>query len=294
MQDALFAFVAPCYGAGLQVGGVFFGVFEILLNEVRLCAFEDEEAHEVEVVADGEASVEGELEAVAGGEACAEVVAAHLEVVGSGTAQRNGIEGEVVGEGCLAALPLGVEACTETGGFGDEGKVAWCVLVVLVVVVDVFDVLVEADVEFPLVGELALDGADSSAQVEFANGGVFRGEVEEHVEVEAVVGAWAFPEIEVVEVVAVVEADVEIGDVAEEAFFGVGMCGADVVDVAVACAYLKAIGHGLFALACVEGVHPKHLAGDDAVKASYGVCEGAEKFTHYTFGTSLGVVEEDV
>ena len=82
LEDALFAFVAPCHGAALQVGGVFFGVFEVLLDEAGFGAFEDEEAHEVEVVADGEASVEGELEAVAGGEACAEVVASHGEVVG--------------------------------------------------------------------------------------------------------------------------------------------------------------------------------------------------------------------
>ncbi len=199
-----------------------------------------------------------------------------------------------MGEGCEASLALCVESGSETGGFGDEWEVSGCVFVVFVVVVDVSDVLVETDVEFPLVGQLALDGADASAQVEFAYGWVVGGEVEEHVEVEAVVGSWTFAEVEVVEVVAVVEVDVEKGYVAEESSFGVGVGGPDVVDVAVAGPDLEGVGHGLLTFAGVEGVDVEHFARDDAVESSDGIDEGAEKFAHHAFGSSLGVVEEDV
>lgn len=75
--------------------------------------------------------------------------------------------------------------------------------------VDVFDVLVEAEVEFPLMRELVLKGADASTDVEFADGGLVGGEVDEGVEFEVVVGSRTFPFVEVVEVVAVGEAEID-------------------------------------------------------------------------------------
>ena len=49
-------------------------------------------------------------------------------------------------------MPLYVESCTKTGSFGDNGEVARFLVSVFAVVVDVFDVLIEAEVELPLVG----------------------------------------------------------------------------------------------------------------------------------------------
>ena len=53
-----------------------------------------------EVIANGKATVEGELKAVADGGACAEVVTAEGVVVGCAASEGHGGEHEVVGEGC--------------------------------------------------------------------------------------------------------------------------------------------------------------------------------------------------
>ena len=234
------------------------------------------------------------LEAVAYGEACAEVVAAHGEIVGGGSSEGYGGEHEVVGEGVGCALPLGVEACSKTGGFGDDGEVAGGLLVVIAVVVDVFDVLIEADVKFPAVGQLPLDGANASADVEFAHGGVVGVEVDEGVDVEVVEGAGCLAKVEVVVVGAVVEADVEIGDMFVVALACMGMDGADVADVAVSEAYLEGVGLRCFFLASIEAIDSKHFSREDAMQSAYGIEEGADDFSHHTPCACLAVVEKDV
>ena len=160
--------------------------------------------------------------------------------------------------------------------------------------VDVFDVLVEAEVEFPLMRELVLKGADASTDVEFADGGLVGVEVDEGVEFKVVVGSRTFPFVEVVEVVAVGEAEIDVGDGLVIAHACPWMDRCAVVDVASARADLEGVGHGFFFLACIETVDPEHLARHDAVDAAHGVEEGADDFADNTLGTLLGVVEEDV
>ncbi len=187
-----------------------------------------------------------------------------------------------------------MEACTEAGCFGDEGEIAWGLAVGGAVVVDETDVLIEADVEFPLVGQLSLDGADATAQVEFAYGGVVGGEVDKGVEVEVVKGARGFAKFEVVVVVAVGEVEVEIGDVLLVALLGVVMDGSHIVDETVACSHLETVWFGGFLLASVEAVDVEHLARKHTVDASHGVEGCADDFAHDAAEACLGVVEEDV
>ena len=260
LQDALFAVVAPGVDAVGKDSLVADGVADVAVEFLGVGSFHDEEAHEVEVVADGEVAVEGELEFVAHGEACAEVVAAHGVVVGCAASDGYGGEHEVVVEGVDAALMFGIESCSETGGFGDDGEVACCFGTDVAVVVDVFDVLVEADVEFPLMGQLPLDGADASADVEFADGGVVGVEVDEGIDVEVVVGAGGLAEVEVVVVGAVGEANVEVGDVLADVSAHLGMRVSDVVDVAVAQTYLEGVGFRLFFLAGTEAIDVEGFA----------------------------------
>ena len=69
-----------------------------------------------------------------------------------------------------------------------------------------------------------------------------------------------------VEVVAVVEANVEEGDVFEKAFsLHVGMDGSYFVDVSVAQPYLETARFGGFFFARMEAVDPKHFSRQDAV-----------------------------
>ncbi len=187
-----------------------------------------------------------------------------------------------------------MEACTETGCLGDEGEIARSLIVSIAVVVDETEVLIEADVEFPLVGQLSLDGANATSKVEFAHGGVVGGEVDKGVEVEVVEGACGFAEFEVVVVVAVGEVEVEIGNVVLVALKGVVMDGSHVVDEAVADAHLETVWLGGFLLAGVEAVDTEHLARKHAVDAAHGVEGCAEDFAHDTAEACLGVVEEDV
>lgn len=127
------------------------------------------------MVAEGEVAVVEEFEAVTEREACAEIVAAQGVVVGCAAAKGDGCELEVVFEGDGSAVSLGMKSCAEAGRFGDDGEVSCGLVGVGAVVVDVFDILVEADVEFPAVGKLSLDGADAPDDVEFANGGMVGG-----------------------------------------------------------------------------------------------------------------------
>ena len=294
LQDGLLAFVAPGVDAIDEVLLVVFGVVDDVLQGGGVGSFQNEEAHEVELIAEGDVAVPDEAELVAQGEACAEVVAAHGEVVGCCTAEGYGRELEVLDEGDGFALPFGMEACTETSCLADEGEVARSLVCVVAVVVDVFDVLVEADVEFPAVGQLALDGADASCDVELAYGGMVGVEVDEGIDVEVVEGTGGFAEVEVVEVVAIGEADIEVGDVLVVAATDVGMDGSRVVHVAVAQANLEGVGFGFLFLASREVVNVEHLARHHAVDASHGVEHGADELAQHALAASLGVVEEDV
>lgn len=158
------------------------------------------------------------------------------------------------------ALPLGMETCSETGCFADDCQVARVFVTVVTVVVDVFDVLVETNVEFPAVGQLALDGADASADVEFTDGGVVGIEIDEGVDVEIVEGACCFAFVEVVVMVAVVEADVEEGNVLMVAVPDLRMNGTDIVYVAIAESYLERVGFGLFFLAGIQMINAEHFS----------------------------------
>lgn len=191
-------------------------------------------------------------------------------------------------------VAFGMEACTETGSLGDKGKIARSLIVGVAVVVDETEVLIEADVEFPLVGQLSLDGADATSEVEFAHGGVVGGEVDEGVEVKIVEGACGFAEFEIVVVVAVGEVEVEVREVVLVALLGVVMDGSHVVNETVADAHLEAVWLGGFLLAGVEAVDTEHLARKHTVDAAHGVEGCAEDLTHDTAEACLGVVEEDV
>ncbi len=302
LEDALLTFVTP----GIDTVFHFFPVVKFVVGvdgEFFGClAFEDEETHEIEVIANGETTVEGELETVADRGACAVIVTAEGVVVGCTASEGNGGKHEVVGEGC-PFLPsperwrVGTfekESDPETGCFGDEGEVAWVFVVFFAVVVDVFDILIEAEVEFPLMGKLVLAGADASTDVEFADSGLVGSEVDEGVKFEVVVGTRTFPFVEMVEVVAVGEAEIEVGDGFVIAYACLWVDRGTVIDVASARSDLEGVGHGFFLLASIEAVDTEHFARHDAVEASNGVEEGADDFTDNTLGTPFGVVEEDV
>ena len=109
-------------------------------------------------------------------------------------------------------MPFKIKSDAKTGCFGDDGEVARLLGAFLAVVVDVFDVLVEAEVEFPLMRHLVLTGADASTNVKFAHGGLVGRKIDEGVESEEIVGSGTFPLLQMVEVVAVDEAEIEVRD----------------------------------------------------------------------------------
>ena len=99
-------------------------------------------------------------------------------------------------------MPFKIESDAKTGCFGDDGEVAGFFVAFFTVVVDVFDVLVEAEIEFPLMRHLVLTGADASTNVKFAHGGLVGCKIDEGVEFEVIVGSGTFPLLQMVEVVA--------------------------------------------------------------------------------------------
>ena len=70
LEDALFAFVAPCVDAVFHFFLVTMFVTGVEGKFFWCLTLEDEETHEIEVIANGKATVEGELKAVADGGAC--------------------------------------------------------------------------------------------------------------------------------------------------------------------------------------------------------------------------------
>lgn len=162
------------------------------------------------------------------------------------------------------------------------------------VVVYVFDVLIESDIEFPLMGQLALDGADSSCDVKFSDSGVGVVKIDECIHLEVVVGASGLAEVEVIVVVAVGEAYVEIGDVVEVVGVCHGVNTSVISDVSVTKTNLEGVGLRVFFLACMEVVDTEHFARQHAVHPTDRVKQGADDFTQYAGRSSLGVVEENV
>ena len=193
-----------------------------------------------------------------------------------------------------ASLPFKIEPDAKTGCFGDDGEVAGFFVAFFTVVVDVFDVLVEAEIEFPLMRHLVLTGADASTNVKFAHGGLVGCKIDEGVEFEVIVGSGTFPLLQMVEVVAVDEAEIEVGD----GFIITCACpwvdGGTVIDVASACTNLEGVRHGLLFLPCIGMVDAEHLSRHDAVDASNGVEKRTDDFADNTLGTLLGVVEKNV
>ena len=103
-----------------------------------------------------------------------------------------------------------MEACPEACRFRDDGLVACILLAVGAVVVYVLYVLIEANVEFPAVGQLVLYGADTSFDVELAYCWIVADDIDERIDGEVVEGSCGLALIEIVEVAAVDEAEVEI------------------------------------------------------------------------------------
>lgn len=89
-EHALLSLVAPRIDALFDLLPVAHGVFVVALEFGAVDSSHDEEVHEVEVVAEGEAAVVEHFKLVLHGEACAEVVATQWIVVGSTAAERNG------------------------------------------------------------------------------------------------------------------------------------------------------------------------------------------------------------
>ena len=90
LQNGLLAFVAPGVNAFVQFRIMFFGLVNDFLQRFGIGTFEDEEAHEVKLVAESNVAVPNELELVTQGEACAEVVSTYGKVVGCGSSEGNG------------------------------------------------------------------------------------------------------------------------------------------------------------------------------------------------------------
>ena len=90
LKYALLAFVAPGVNAFVQFRIMFFGIVNDFLQRFGVGTFEDEEAHEVKLVAESNVAVPNELELVTQGEACAEVVSTYGKVVGCGSSEGNG------------------------------------------------------------------------------------------------------------------------------------------------------------------------------------------------------------
>lgn len=89
-EHALLSLVAPSVDTFFYLLPVTHGVFVVALEFGAVDSPYDEEAHEVEVVAEGETAVVEHFKLVLHGESCAEVVAAQRIVVGSATAEGNG------------------------------------------------------------------------------------------------------------------------------------------------------------------------------------------------------------
>ena len=79
-----------------------------------------------------------------------------------------------------------------------------------------------------------MQGTDTSSHIKFTHGGMLGGEVDKCIDTEIIVCTGTLALIEVVEMVSVVEAEIQIGDVLEIACACLMMYGAKVVDVAVA------------------------------------------------------------
>ena len=99
LENAVFALVSP----GIDTVFLFFRIALFITGVhrqfLRRFALHDEKTHEVEVVADGETLVQCELETVAHGASCAEVVTAERVVVSRAATEGYSREHEVVGEG---------------------------------------------------------------------------------------------------------------------------------------------------------------------------------------------------
>ena len=89
-EHALLSLVAPGVVAFFYLLLVAHGVFVVALECGAVDSSQDEELHEVEVVAEGETAVVEQLELVLHGESCAEVVATQWIVVRSATAEGDG------------------------------------------------------------------------------------------------------------------------------------------------------------------------------------------------------------
>ena len=166
------------------------------------------------------------------------------------------------------ALAGSMEACPEACRFRDDGLVACILLAVGAVVVYVLYVLIEANVEFPAVGQLVLSGADTSFDVELAYCWIVADDIDERIDGEVVEGSCGLALIEIVEVVAVDEAEVEIWYALAIASAYEWMVRAEVAYEAVAYADLKGVGFGQFFLAAMVGCDSEHLARDHAVESS--------------------------
>lgn len=75
-----------------------------------------------------------------------------------------------------------MEASPEACRFRDDGLVACILLAVGAVVVYVLYVLIEANVEFPAVGQLVLYGADTSFDVELAYCWIVADDIDERID----------------------------------------------------------------------------------------------------------------
>ena len=133
-----------------------------LIDVGRLITMQAEESCTVEAVADGGTLVDVELRTVAQAETAGIVVAAGRIVVGCGSTEDNGRKHTVVEETDLSRLMFGIESATEAHCLVDDGE-AVRVLFFLRIVVNIFEVLIESDVESPIVRVLELSVGQSSA-----------------------------------------------------------------------------------------------------------------------------------
>lgn len=239
-------------------------------------------------------TVEGELEPISEGSPRAIIVATERIVVSGTASKRYGGEHEVVAECGGFSLVFSIKTGTKTDSFGNHDEVAGVLILFLAVVVNVFDVLVETEVDVPVVGVFLLQRADTPTDVKLANGRVIGREVDEGIECEVVESTGFTSVVKMVEVFTIIEVEIEIGHMIEVPFTGTWMNGPMVVDVAVAKANEECVGHWFFLLSSVEAVNMEHLTRHHAVDASYGVDERADDFTENALTTPFAVVKENV
>jgi hypothetical protein len=88
LEDAVFAFIAPCFNTIFQLPLILGFVVCIDGEFLRRFTFQDEETHEVEVITYGKITVDGKLETVTERGTCAKVITAEGVIVGRTATQR--------------------------------------------------------------------------------------------------------------------------------------------------------------------------------------------------------------